>query len=349
MRNAKALLIAGMMVAGLPTVAHAQWYVGGDVGLNFNPDSSVSGGSSRTTSYTGIDRPGMAEDLHLGYSYGQLHAEIEGALRTATVSKVGSLEGGGTVTSDAAMVNGVYEFLADSKWHPFLGVGVGEAFNTFKSITRSHVVNYSGNDWDFAYQGFAGVSYDVAPNLAVSAQYRYFATEDATVHSVPGNLALNAPYASHAIMIGMNYKFGAPAPTRVAEAPPAPAPIPAPAPAPVVKPAPAPLKNFLVFFDFDKANITPEASRIITQAADSAKNPGVTRVALTGHTDLAGSDKYNMALSLKRADAVKDSLVRQGVPANEISVVAKGKSDPLVPTKDGVREPQNRRVEIVLQ
>jgi outer membrane protein OmpA-like peptidoglycan-associated protein len=70
---------------------------------------------------------------------------------------------------------------------------------------------------------------------------------------------------------------------------------------------------------------------------------------VTGHADRAGPDSYNMALSMRRADAVKAVLVREGVPANQIAVVARGESQPLVPTADGVREPQNRRVEIVLQ
>jgi len=72
-------------------------------------------------------------------------------------------------------------------------------------------------------------------------------------------------------------------------------------------------------------------------------------VTATGHTDKSGPDDYNMALSLRRANAVKDALVRDGVPAGVISVVGRGESQPLVPTADGVREPQNRRVEIVLQ
>ena len=70
---------------------------------------------------------------------------------------------------------------------------------------------------------------------------------------------------------------------------------------------------------------------------------------LTGHADRSGADAYNMALSLRRGAATKDELVRNGVPANAIVIIGKGESAPLVPTADGVREPQNRRVEIVLQ
>ncbi|MFA6022404.1 MAG: OmpA family protein, partial [Rhodospirillales bacterium] len=99
---------------------------------------------------------------------------------------------------------------------------------------------------------------------------------------------------------------------------------------------------------FNKSDITPEASKIITQAVDTAKKGGSSRVELTGHADRSGPDKYNMALSLKRANAVKATMVKQGIPADQISVVGKGETAPLVQTPDGVREPQNRRVEIVL-
>ncbi|HJS31899.1 MAG TPA: OmpA family protein, partial [Alphaproteobacteria bacterium] len=114
-------------------------------------------------------------------------------------------------------------------------------------------------------------------------------------------------------------------------------------------PAPGPQRNFLVFFDWDRADITAEGQRVIEQAAASAKAGNVTRITATGHADRSGSDRYNQRLSERRGNNVKAALVRQGIPENQIVVVGKGETQPLVPTADGVREPQNRRVEVVLQ
>ncbi|MFN4090443.1 MAG: OmpA family protein, partial [Alphaproteobacteria bacterium] len=123
---------------------------------------------------------------------------------------------------------------------------------------------------------------------------------------------------------------------------PPPAPPPAPAPQQVVR-------SYLVFFDFDRSDLTSEAQRIVRTAAENAQAAQVTRINVTGHTDRAGSAQYNQRLSERRAQSVRAELIRNGVSEREIAVFARGESDPLVPTADGVREPQNRRVEIVLQ
>jgi len=125
------------------------------------------------------------------------------------------------------------------------------------------------------------------------------------------------------------------------------APAPATAPAPTAPAVPG--QSLLVFFDFDRANLTPEATAVIRRAAETVRRGGVVRIAITGHADRSGTDAYNMALSQRRANAVRDALVREGVPGNRISTAARGESQPLVPTADGVREPQNRRTEIVVQ
>ena len=107
--------------------------------------------------------------------------------------------------------------------------------------------------------------------------------------------------------------------------------------------------SFMVFFDWDKSNLTDRAQVTIKQAAAAYKAKGGAQITATGHTDRSGSETYNMALSLRRANSVKDALVSEGVKASDISVVGVGEAQPLVPTPDGVREAQNRRVQIVLR
>jgi hypothetical protein len=119
-------------------------------------------------------------------------------------------------------------------------------------------------------------------------------------------------------------------------------------PPPPPPPQPAQATSFMVFFDWDRSNLSQQAETTIGQAANAFKQTGAARVVATGHADRSGPENYNMALSLRRANAVKDSLVRNGVPAGAIQVIGRGESQPLVPTADGVREPQNRRVEIVV-
>jgi iron complex outermembrane receptor protein len=117
-------------------------------------------------------------------------------------------------------------------------------------------------------------------------------------------------------------------------------------PPPVVAPVAAP-KSYLVFFDFNKSDLSSEAASIVDQAAKNAGLAKVTRLEVTGHTDTVGSDAYNMRLSRRRAESVAAELEVKGIPSSEIAIFAKGKRDLLVPTGDGVKEPQNRRVQIV--
>jgi outer membrane protein OmpA-like peptidoglycan-associated protein len=114
-------------------------------------------------------------------------------------------------------------------------------------------------------------------------------------------------------------------------------------------PAGAGPRAFTVFFEFDKAAISADADRVLVQAAESAKSGMFTRIRATGHTDTVGSARYNMALSIRRANAVRDVLVREGIPATQIVVVGRGEAQLLVPTPDRINEPRNRRVEIIIE
>jgi outer membrane protein OmpA-like peptidoglycan-associated protein len=120
-------------------------------------------------------------------------------------------------------------------------------------------------------------------------------------------------------------------------------------PAPVAAPAPAPARTYLVFFDWDKADLSARAHQIIAEAAQNSTRVQVTKIEVDGYADRTGTAQYNMVLSRKRADNVAADLVKDGVPKNIISIQAFGDTHLLVPTAAGVREPQNRRVEIILK
>ena len=105
--------------------------------------------------------------------------------------------------------------------------------------------------------------------------------------------------------------------------------------------------SYLVFFDFNKSDLTPAALKIVDQAAADAATGKATTLQVTGYTDTVGSDAYNLRLSKRRAMSVQAELAKQGIPADAVAIFAKGKHDLLVPTADGVKEPQNRRVSIV--
>ena len=121
--------------------------------------------------------------------------------------------------------------------------------------------------------------------------------------------------------------------------PPPPPPPPPPAPPPVAQ-------TYLMFFDLNSAALTPEAQTIVDDAATNAKTAGVRSLQVVGHTDRTGTAAYNMRLSARRAETVGQALIERGIPAEDIRLEAMGEEDPLVPTEDGVPEPQNRRVVI---
>jgi OmpA-OmpF porin, OOP family len=138
-------------------------------------------------------------------------------------------------------------------------------------------------------------------------------------------------------MLGVRYAFNA--------APPPPP----PAPVPVVAPAPAPARSYLVFFDWDRADLTDRARQIIADAAQNSTRVQYTRLEVNGYTDTSGTPRYNQGLSIRRAQAVAAELVKDGVPRSAISIQGFGDTHLLVPTGPGVREAQNRRVEIIIR
>ena len=353
MRIATLTLVAGL-VAGAATAASADtdgWYAGAEAGVNIVPTIRFD---AEANTWRQTQDPGYAVLGQVGYGFGRIRLEGELGWRDNSLDKLTTStarSASGDISALSAMVNAYYDFATGTPITPYIGAGVGGV------DVASHKIGYAGtlitsdNDFVFGYQGIAGLSYAVSDTLSLKVDYRYLRTQKASLalDSAYGTGNGSGVYAAHTFLIGFTKSFGAPPPPPVALAA---APVPPPAPPPAAAPTPAPVmpiaRSFLVFFDFDKSVITPEAQKIIEQAATAANTTRTVTIQLTGHTDTVGTVAYNMALSLRRGEAVKAALVKLGIPAAEISVVGKGKSEPLVPTGDGVREPQNRRVQILL-
>jgi len=310
----KALMAAAALVA-LPVLAQAQtpssgFYIGAEGGLNWLLNTTIMG--------NGVNpQTGWAAGGKIGYDFVGPRVEIEGIYRE-NQHNVGFP--GRSISNKIGQVgvlaNLLYDFAPGATITPYIGAGAGVGFIDSDTSLGST---------QFAYQGIVGLGWNVDTNFRVNLDGRYYGTSNP---SVAGTTWSNNNFS---LMLGLEFKFGSVA-------------APPPPPPPAVQPP-----SFMVFFDWDRSNLSAQALNTIKQAAGQYKTKGSARVTATGHTDKSGPEAYNMALSLRRANTVKDALVREGVPATAISVVGRGETQPLVQTADGVREPQNRRVEIVIQ
>jgi outer membrane protein OmpA-like peptidoglycan-associated protein len=324
-------------------------YLGAGIGGNFLDKTDITGSTAADKAAIGNLGAefswGYAGVLSLGWGYGNgLRTEIEASYRSNEVSDITSgsaTQSGstGTATSYGAMLNLLYDINIGGALGgitPYVGAGVGYIWHDYDEVgtnvggVKSVVTGDNGN---WGGQAIAGLSFPISavPGLAMTAEYRFMMTAGHEISSTNAGSTtkVDVDNVNHSLLVGLRYAFNA-APVVAAAAPVAAA------------------RTYLVFFDWNKADLTDRARQIIGEAA-SARGTGVTRIEVNGYTDRSGSDQYNQGLSTRRANAVAAELVRRGVPRNEIATRGFGEANPLVPTADGVREPQNRRVEIILK
>ena len=321
----KALCVAGALML-LPAIGHAQefaplpgFYIGaGAGGAWYLPSSTTIGGTFSGTT-------GMLADVVAGYDFVGPRVELEVGFGfipfTASLANTAAQSNfSGSAHQLQVMGKALYDFIPASTITPYIGAGAGIAFVDSNS--------FLGNT-TFAYEGIVGLGYNIDSQWRVALEGRFLGTTTANVIINGVNVGVNN--ANIIAMLYGQYKFAPP----VASAPPPPPPSTAP-------------PSFMVFFDWDSSRLSEASLNVVRQASAAFKSKGSARIRATGHTDTSGPESYNMALSLRRANAVKDALVRDGVPAAAITVIGRGEAGLLVQTADGVREPQNRRVEIVI-
>ncbi|MCF3947740.1 OmpA family protein [Acidiphilium sp. AL] len=352
-------LLAASFIAApalLPVAAKAQPVTGPYVsaGLGYNIMNSrkiksvTADGVTTNLGAKMLFHNGFAGEAAFGYGFGNgFRVELEGDYFNNQAHKVdesgAQFVAGGNEKKYGFMVNGLYDFDIGVPYvYPFVGAGIGYQFLDWRDVTVGPGVNIHGTKGSLAYQGIVGLSFPIpaAPGLSATLQYRYLATTGSNryhgiVDGVPSTFKVGHE-SNNMILVGLRYELFPPAPP------------PPPAPVPVAAPAPAPARTYLVFFNWDKANLTPRATQIVAEAAHASQTTHVTRLNVNGYTDTSGTPAYNMKLSYRRADNVAAQLVSDGVPKQDIMIKGYGETHLLVPTGPGVREPQNRRVEIIL-
>jgi outer membrane protein OmpA-like peptidoglycan-associated protein len=360
------VLLAATFLA-VPLAARAQpisgLYIGAGAGYNYlaklttnasgagiPPGQDLNGGIKGAGGYIG--------SLAIGYGLGNgFRLELQGDYRADNQN----LHGGTFVGGDAATesyggyLNALFDFdIGSPVFFPYGGAGVGYreiGLNQFHAYPPGQTNGYASNgQWqgDFSAQAMIGLGIAVygVPGLTLTTEARWTGTfADETLPAtqnvtggMPGTTGIRVDHQNnYSFLVGARYAFDVP--------PPPPLPVATPAPAPVTAPA----RSYLVFFDWDRADLTDRARQIIAEAAANVAKVRVTRIEVNGYTDLSGTAAYNQALSVRRGEAVAAELVKDGVARDVIVVRGHGEANPLVATAPGVREPQNRRVEIILR
>ncbi len=314
---------------------------GSTFGLTHHSDTTVTGGGQ----------------IGYNYQFNNFVFGVEGDIRGGGPSNTTSIGapgvpgvGPGSSFTASSSVNGSVRGRLGYAIDPFLlyvtgGVAIADANlkATRASTAFSPGSTRSNSAVVFGPTIGAGLEYALNNNISLAAEYRYtdYGRQNVNLGSTTVAPGVSAPLSGrvgvhdNVALLKINYRFGAP--------PPPPPPMPAATPAP---PPTAP-KVFIVFFDWDKDTITREGMQVVQQAADAYKSGAPVQIQVTGYTDRSGAPSYNQRLSERRANNVARALARLGVPQNQMAVSGRGENDNRVPTADGVREPQNRRVEIV--
>jgi outer membrane protein OmpA-like peptidoglycan-associated protein len=107
--------------------------------------------------------------------------------------------------------------------------------------------------------------------------------------------------------------------------------------------------SFLLYFLHDSTELIAKSKSYLSEVLSLCNKREFYEISIIGHTDTTGDDKYNLRLSATRAKAVRDALLSHGIRSGQIELRYHGKRDPVVPTGDNVREPRNRRVEVVVK
>jgi len=346
-------------------------YGGFELGLTQSSENDLA----RTTDGLNLSTEtnwGPVGGLYFGKKSGKNRFELEYLVRrnyfdeievsnagATTLAGAGEYQAGGSQKTSSFMFNMWRTLAGGEDWSLLGGVGAGMSRVDLDYLRSGQNRLVNDREWAPALQAMAQIVKPIGTGLEVGLGYRFHHSFSADFETDLGSVDYSP--SNHELFARISWRFGGeaskPAPTPAPIAAPAPIKpeVAAPAPRPEkpltrpveVEPAPLP-QPYIVYFDFDKSNITTRAAQIIADAARGFREFKAIEIQTSGHTDRAGSLKYNEKLALTRVEAVRDALIREGVPADKIVIDSDGENSPHIATEDGVREDKNRRVEIKL-
>jgi outer membrane protein OmpA-like peptidoglycan-associated protein len=343
MKKLMSTLAVAALMSTAAGAAHATegWYGRADVGYSIDGQLDVD----QSSEDIGLDNDWM-ESIGVGYAFSHgFRVEGEFSHRFNDVETNTEVLDG-DVRAWAAMFNLYYDFNRGGRLEPYVGLGVGAARLNASAVFNAGNDEFDDDDTVAAYQAMAGVAIGLTDRLDLDIGYRYFYAPDAEFDGLEDGVVpttYSADYTHQAVTVGLRYQFGAPpAP------PPPPPPPPPPAPPPPPPVAVCPASEFVVYFEWDRSNLNQAALDVIDQAVTRARQCNIGDIAVVGHTDTSGSAQYNIGLSERRASVVRDALVARGIAASSIQTQAHGETDLARQTRDGVREPLNRRTAVTI-
>jgi OOP family OmpA-OmpF porin len=349
-------------------------YIGVEGGLNWeSPQDYRSDGSV-------IDRlhfnRGWDAGVITGYSFESgLRPELELAYRRNNLGHDQFARAGGYDNADSALANLWYDFKAPSGplsvVHPYLGGGAGAVRSHYHDATIAGGAIASDYATEFGYQAGAGVGFDITPRLTFSVDYRHLWADRGSFHdTIAAPLDVRQRYLANTALLSVRYSFGAPPAVAVTAPPPAPAPAPppeaviaaAPPPPPVVV-APTPCAAPAGFqvdanchiieqkvvvravdFEYNSAQLTGPARQTLDQVGSALAAQSELSVEIQGYTDSTGPAQYNLRLSQRRAESVRDYLVSKGINSSMLTAHGYGKESPISSNATAEGRAQNRRV-----
>lgn len=334
----KHLLLGTVVAIAASGTAQANqgWYMSLGAGVNWVEDANVGWGTFSSVSdlYDYEFDTGYAVVSSLGYDFdNHWRAEFEVAYRHNEIGNFCDtnspfcFESPATLWELSQMVNVLYDFDLGGNWSASVGAGIGgNLVVNYNSFNRG--VDY--DDYVLTGQLIGELGYQFADRWKGFASYRYTIMDDPDFDGGPEFRPITMDKTEHTLMLGIRFDLqrDGSTPMRVqrGEAP----------------------KQFIVFFGFNKYNLSAEAQRVVAEAAAAAKQYGSASITVVGHTDTVGSNAYNQRLSQQRANSVKSELASNGINGGMISTSGRGETELMVQTGDGVKEPQNRRTTIDL-